>query len=214
MLTNKTAWPLINVANNDSVDPGFNATLVQTAGSRMATFVDTLWHNNQAGKGIRPYVFPLYDPPTWDGVASNWHTTQGYPVPENLAYSNTALQSAGSDGFALGDLNWFPSQLAQFRPTSVKPTNTGTPLEFTLSQNYPNPFNPTTQISFTLSKSGNVELVVFNTLGQDVETLSKGTMAAGEHFVTFDAHNLASGVYFYRLIAGQNVSTMKMLLMK
>ena len=214
MLTNKTAWPFINVASNDSVDPGFNAALVSLSAGRMATFVDTLWHNNQSGKGLRPYVYPLYDPPTWDGVASNWKTTQGYPVPENLAYSNTALQSGGSDGYALGDLNWFPSQLATWKPTSVNPTNTGVPLEFTLSQNFPNPFNPTTQIAFTLSKSSNVELKVFNMLGQAVATLAKGTMAAGQHIVAFDAHNLASGIYFYRLTAGQNVSTMKMVLMK
>ena len=49
MLTDKTTWPNITVANNDSVDPGFNATLVNTAASKMAVLVDTLWHNNQAG---------------------------------------------------------------------------------------------------------------------------------------------------------------------
>jgi len=74
----------------------------------------------------------------------------GLPRAENLAYSNTALQSAGSDGFALGDLNWFPSQLAQWQPTGILSADNQVPTGFTLGQNYPNPFNPTTKISYTL----------------------------------------------------------------
>jgi hypothetical protein len=87
---------------------------VQTAATNMAVFVDTLWHNNTSAVGLRPYVGPIADPPSlasnWPGVASNWAATQGYPVPENLRYSNIALQKAGTDGKALGDLNWFPEQ--------------------------------------------------------------------------------------------------------
>ena len=215
MLTNKTAWPYINVANNDSVDPGFNATLVQTAGSRMAVFVDTLWHNNQAGKGIRPYVYSLYDPPTWDGVPSNWKATQGYPVPENLAYSNTALQSAGSDGFALGDLNWFPSQLAQWHPTTgVKSTYNSVPEKFNLSQNYPNPFNPTTSIKVSLEHAGVMSLTISNLLGQLVKVVDEGYKAAGTYEYNVSMDQFASGVYFYSLQQGPNVITKKMLLLK
>jgi hypothetical protein len=214
MLTDKTAWPYISVANNDNVDPGFNSTLVQTAGSRMAAFVDTLWHHNQAAVGIRPYVYPLYDPPTWDGVPSDWKTTQGYPVPENLAYSNTALQSAGSDGFALGDLNWFPSQLAQWQLTDVKSTHNPLPTEFDLSQNYPNPFNPSTAIKVSLTQSGVMNLTIYNLLGQAVQVVDAGYKRAGEYVYDVNMSNLASGVYFYTLQQGVNSITKKMVLLK
>jgi hypothetical protein len=214
MLTNKTAWPYINVANNDSVDPGFNATLVSTTGGKMAIFVDTLWHNNQAGKGIRPYMYPLYDPPTWNGVPSNWRTTQGHPVPENLAYSSTSLQSAGSDGLALGDLNWFPSQLALWHPTGVKLASNLVPKEFELSQNYPNPFNPSTSIKVNLAHSGVMSLTIYNLLGQAVRVVDVGFKQAGEYVYDVNMNNLATGVYLYTLQQGTNSITKKMMLLK
>ncbi len=210
MLTNKTSWPYINVANNDSVDPGFNSTLVQTAGSKMAAFVDTLWHNNQSGLGIRPYVYPLYDPPTWDGVAANWSSTQGYPVPENLRYSNVALQTAGSDGKALGDLNWFPEQLATAVPTVLNTL----PTRFELNQNYPNPFNPSTMIKYSIPQSSFVTLKVYNLLGQEVATLVNQEQQSGNYTVNFDASKLASGIYMYRVQSGNLSLTKKMVLMK
>ncbi len=88
------------------------------------------------------------------------------------------------------------------------------PKEFTLTQNYPNPFNPTTNINFSIPEAGKVELIVFNVLGQKVQTLVEGNLNAGSHSVTFDASRLTSGVYFYRLTSGNNVATQKMLLMK
>jgi len=214
MLTNKTAWPYINAAKNDSLDPGFNATLVQTAATRMAVFVDTCWSNNQSGKGIRPYVYPLYDPPTFSGVPANWKTTQGYPVPENLAYSNTTMQSSGSDGYALGDLNWYPSQLATWKPTGVSTPGNAAPEHFELSQNYPNPFNPATRIDFTIPRASQVELKVYNILGQEIATLVHETLNPGSHTVTFDASRHASGIYLYKITAGTYVSTKKMVLLK
>jgi len=213
MLTNKTSWPYINYSNNDSTDPGFNATLVQTAATNMAIFVDTLWHENQSGEGIRPYVNPMSDPPsltsTWPGVASNWAATQGYPVPENLRYSNTTLQKAGSDGKALGDLNWFPEQL-----TGVAKKNNVIPTKFSLSQNYPNPFNPSTIINYSIPQNENVTLKIYNVLGQEIATVFQGFQTKGSYTATFDASKLSSGVYFYRLQAGQFNETKKMLLIK
>ncbi|HTO92921.1 MAG TPA: T9SS type A sorting domain-containing protein, partial [Bacteroidota bacterium] len=98
--------------------------------------------------------------------------------------------------------------------TGVSPVPSGEPLKFALEQNYPNPFNPSTEIAFTIPKASQVELNVYNVLGQQVATLVNGPMAAGSHAVTFNAANLASGVYFYRLQAGSLATTQKMLLMK
>ncbi|HAW80229.1 MAG TPA: hypothetical protein DCX27_11290, partial [Balneola sp.] len=80
--------------------------------------------------------------------------------------------------------------------------------------NYPNPFNPTSTIQFTLPQSGEVRLDVFTITGQLVTTLVNSRMSSGEHAVTFDGSNLASGVYIYRIMAGNNVQTKRMTLIK
>jgi len=97
-------------------------------------------------------------------------------------------------------------------PTSV-PTD-GLPYTYNLDQNYPNPFNPATQINFSLANVSNVRLEVFNILGQRVTTLIDTRMEAGHHTVQFDARNYASGVYFYRLQAGDFRDQKKMMLLK
>lgn len=88
------------------------------------------------------------------------------------------------------------------------------PAGFTLSQNYPNPFNPTTTIRYALPHRSHVLLTVYNTLGQQVATLVNGDVDAGYHSVQFNANNLASGVYFYRLQAGSFVETRHLLLLR
>lgn len=88
------------------------------------------------------------------------------------------------------------------------------PTDFNLMQNYPNPFNPTTTIRFALPKESSVRLTVFNILGQEVASLVQGTMTAGFHKVDFDASKLTSGMYIYRIEAGNFVSVKKMVLMK
>ena len=87
-------------------------------------------------------------------------------------------------------------------------------VEFTLSQNYPNPFNPSTNISFELPQAGLVQLKIYNLLGQEVANLVDGRMNSGNHTVNFDASQLSSGVYIYRLVAGNQSITKKMMLIK
>ena len=89
------------------------------------------------------------------------------------------------------------------------------PGEYTLSQNYPNPFNPSTKINFTLIESGKVDLEVYNILGEKVSTLVNQEMSSGPHEVNFNASNLASGIYIYRInVNNKFVDTKKMILMK
>jgi subtilisin family serine protease len=93
------------------------------------------------------------------------------------------------------------------------------PANFSLDQNYPNPFNPTTHISFALPSDSKVSLNIYNIMGQKVKTLVDGITKAGTHTVTWDGTNeqgesVASGIYFYKLSAGDKVITKKMSLVK
>jgi hypothetical protein len=97
--------------------------------------------------------------------------------------------------------------------TSIEDRNE-LPSGFSLNQNYPNPFNPTTQISYSLPQAEPVELSVYNMLGQRVATLVNTTQSAGWHKATFDASEFTSGVYIYRIQAGEFMSTKKLMLMK
>ena len=91
---------------------------------------------------------------------------------------------------------------------------TGLPTEYALSNAYPNPFNPTTTIEYSLPQSGDVSLIIYNLTGQEVTRLVSEVQQAGYHKVTWDASNFSSGIYFYRLQAGDFVQTRKMMLLK
>ena len=87
------------------------------------------------------------------------------------------------------------------------------PTEYALSQNYPNPFNPSTTIRSDLPKSANVSLNIYNTLGQLVATLVNERKDAGSYQVQWNA-NVPTGIYFYRLQAGEYVETKRMVLLR
>ncbi len=92
--------------------------------------------------------------------------------------------------------------------------NNEIPNKFELKQNYPNPFNPTTSINFDIPKAGYTRLTVYNSMGQLVATLVDGELSAGTHDIQFNASELASGIYMYKLENGTNVDTKKMTLVK
>ncbi|MFQ5705994.1 MAG: cytochrome c3 family protein [bacterium] len=101
--------------------------------------------------------------------------------------------------------------------TSVEPTPdplAGMPRKFALLQNFPNPFNPATKISFDVPRTSEVKLVIYNSLGQEVETLVDKRLTPNRYVVDFEAANLSSGIYFYRLISNEFTSTKKMILLQ
>lgn len=98
--------------------------------------------------------------------------------------------------------------------TDVKAGGKGIPASFTLYQNYPNPFNPTTTITYDLPVRAHVTIVVYDVLGRRVETLVDGEKQPGHHEVTFNASMLPSGIYFYRLQAGDFSETRKLAFLK
>lgn len=92
--------------------------------------------------------------------------------------------------------------------------NIDQPNNFVLNQNYPNPFNPSTDINFTLAKSGNITLKVYDISGSEVATLVDGFMISGKHSVKFNSKDSTSGIYFYKLNTDNFTATRKMLLIK
>ena len=88
------------------------------------------------------------------------------------------------------------------------------PLKYSLNQNYPNPFNPSTKIKYILPKSEKVKIEVFNLLGQKITTLLDNQMPSGSHEVEFNGQNLSSGIYYYKIEAGEFQQVRKMLLIK
>ena len=126
-----------------------------------------------------------------------------------LGGNNTALVMA-SGGY-LYAFNPYGSSTGiddQHRPAET------VPYEFSLSQNYPNPFNTSTTIKFSLPHSGSVTLKIYNILGEEVEMLLSERLAAGKYEYEWDAGNLASGVYFYRLTADDFFKMKKLILLK
>ena len=132
---------------------------------------------------------------------------------------NAGLTSSSVGALAVSGTNLFagtPNGIWR-RPlseVSVKPISSELPADFNLEQNFPNPFNPSTTIKYELPIASLVSLTVFDVLGREVCVLVNDRGDAGVHEVKFDGSNLASGVYFYRLQAGDFVATKRLLLVK
>jgi len=158
----------------------------------------------------------------WDQNAPNTTMFRTAPDSMDLSYGTTAVSyTAGEGGFPLGDLNWYPTKKTAWRSwvTGVNETQTVQPADFTLSQNYPNPFNPVTVIHYSIGKSGDVALDVYSTIGQKVRTLVSGHQTSGQYQITWDGKDdagnaVSSGIYVYRLKAGNQTFLKKMTMMK
>jgi hypothetical protein len=97
-------------------------------------------------------------------------------------------------------------------PVSAESREQALPEAFFVDQNYPNPFNPSTTLRFGLPAASQVTVKVFNMLGQEIATLFDGRKEAGVHDLQFDAAGLSSGVYLYRIEAGDAVHIQRMVL--
>ncbi len=207
MYNDKTKYPLLSQDANIEAAPGFDATMESVTVDKLLEFIRTFRENGESG------VIPVdrtYAP-------NDEFFNVPWPLPENLAYTNTTLLTQAEGNFPVGDLNWFPAKKAEWEEwvTDVRrDDNKSVPSEYTLSQNYPNPFNPTTEINFSIPASGNVSLAVYNVLGQKVATLVSEELSAGAYKYQFDASNLTSGIYFYKLQANNYSQVNKMMLLK
>ena len=177
--------------------------------------------NNSSKSGA--FVFAMRD-----GEVAGYAITDGmgnYRI-DGLAPGkyNVSVDKAGYDESALKEVNVSYDMMgnpvngeASFTINSVlsvSVTSTVQPKNYSLEQNYPNPFNPSTTIKYSLPSNGAVSLKVYNLIGQEVATLINSYQTSGEYTVPFNASNLSSGVYFYRLESGSFNVVKKMLLIK
>lgn len=128
-----------------------------------------------------------------------------------LTLSASSQEPALSERIRIVATGEMPPPPPDGKPSSVRP---GIPGEYGLEQNHPNPFNPSTVIRYNLPEDAYVTLRIYEVIGREVAVLVEGMESAGYKSVSFDAGNLPSGVYFYRLQAGNFVDVKKMLLMK
>ncbi len=158
------------------------------------TFVDADIYTNISGEQDTSWGS------TVDGMARS--ITKGIGLTEyQLGTTAGGLVGAIINGYMIG------------RVTNVKQEKVNLS-SFMLSQNYPNPFNPSTKISYSIPSQSHVSLKVFDVLGREVATLVNQEKPSGNYSIEFDASNLTSGVYFYRIQAGQYVESKKMVLVK
>ncbi|MDP1676032.1 MAG: T9SS type A sorting domain-containing protein [Bacteroidota bacterium] len=123
------------------------------------------------------------------------------------------VKAKGKEATLVSNVDTVSVKLVKGLITGVESTEL-LPLVFSLEQNYPNPFNPTTTIMYSIPAESRVTLKIYNMLGQEVATLVNETMVAGRYTASFNASNLASGAYIYRIEAGSFVSNKKMILLK
>jgi hypothetical protein len=160
--------------------------------------------------------FPYKIVSAYDPLADEWSNKTAMPT------ARFALGAAVVNGkiYAIGGSpNWPPSSLSvveEYTPpiTSVENKAIKSPASFMLHQNYPNPFNPSTTIIFDLPKASEATLKIFNIIGEEMATLVSDRLSAGSYSYEWDAHNLPSGVYLYRLEAEGFIQTKKMILIR
>ena len=175
-----------------------------------------------------------------NGINLNWSTAtelnnNGYDIEKRISGKSSTWETIGfvkgagnsnsvknysftdKESFVFGNYEYRLKQNdvnGTYKYSKIVEVDIAQPTIYSLNQNYPNPFNPSTTIEYALPKAGNVQLVVFNTIGQEVSRLMDGYQVSGNYSIKFNANNLTTGVYFYRLKTDNFVSIKKMILIK
>ncbi|MFI5252341.1 MAG: T9SS type A sorting domain-containing protein [Bacteroidota bacterium] len=229
--TNVTKSPLPNrvvstlaVDNANNIFAGFQGYNGNTPGFAGHVFMSTntggSWSNISGDLPDIPVNKLLLDPDNSNHIlaatdlgvfetlngGTNWLTTSAPGGMPNVPVFDLSLRKfdhvvlAGTHGRGMYQSNG---------PLGVVEVSHAIPQSYSLGQNYPNPFNPATTIPFSIANRANVRLTVYNSLGQEVATIVNREFTPGSYIATFNATNIASGIYYYRLIAGSNINEMK-----
>jgi hypothetical protein len=206
-----------------------------TSGNEL-TYLAEYWQNGQwTNSSLNTYTYNASGNQLTDSCeywqngqwTNQWLETYTYDINQNLIdFSSESWQDSAwvasdgdmwaSDGPNYEDYYGYDVTIAYklTNVTGISVSKPNIPTGFSLSQNYPNPFNPATVINYQLPVGGFVTLKVYDILGREVTTLVNGRQNAGYYHAKFDGSRLASGVYFYRLMAGDYTSIKKAVLMK
>ncbi|OGU75797.1 MAG: hypothetical protein A2V93_06155 [Ignavibacteria bacterium RBG_16_34_14] len=230
-----TIGPITNATASADIIPG-SVSLRQYNAAQNITVdgirVTTTWNE------IVPVELTSFTVATQNnGVLLNWTTAteinnSGFDIErkqENTNWNKVAFVNGNGTTLSEKKYSYFDGNLTSgkyqyrlkqidfdgsFEYSNIVEIDIEVPSKFELSQNYPNPFNPNTTISYSLPKTSHVSLRVYNTLGQEVAALVNGIKEAGNHKIDFNASNLNSGIYFYKLETGNFNEVKKMTLIK
>ncbi len=185
-------------AKTSTFDPGFDQAVIDRVFNPMITWLDGF--RNQPG--WTPYLTNIDDPGKEFQLA--------WPLPENYAYTNETLKTAGTDGLPLGDLNWFENVTGIKHPKELA-TETLT--------NFPNPFTGSTTIYYRIEHAAPVELSVYDISGKEVTVLVREQQVPGEYTIHWNGTDdsgqaLPGGIYIYRLQNGVSSKINKMIKLK
>jgi hypothetical protein len=214
--------PLTGIGNknkNGIVSSGANLCVAATNGVWTSTDSGTIWeHNLTTGyitgfgnDGTNLYAVGSLPPYRSSDDGISW-----MPVDDNglVGSINSTIQFTTAyafiNTFGIGVYRRDLSEITSIKQEQIE----SIPELFSLEQNYPNPFNPSTKINYTLPQKEFVSLKVYDLLGNELKTLVNEEKSAGSYELDFDAINLPSGIYFYRLQAGSFVETKKMIFLK
>ncbi len=198
-------WTITNSIFSNAQDKGEKVLYFKRASSDMppiATWKKLCFWELGPNRDLRWVTIPsendtIYmDPEYLDPANGNFTLPAGSP-----------LLTFGTDGGPIGDLRWAGNAVS-VEENEILPTS------FNLEQNYPNPFNPTTNISFTIPQAGYAKLVIYDVLGREVAVLIDGQLNAGNHNFVFNATDLSTGIYLYKLTTNEKSLVRKMMLIK
>ncbi len=225
-------WTLINTVTGSEIPMIANTTIVSDLYYHSTWSSGSFWKSTNAGSNFNnlTQTGSLWatdiskDDPT--AVAYDYYGSNAFiSVNGGASFTSTNVGSSPAAGICFFDKanlliqhggGVYKMSVTYNVLTSVSENiiSTNVPESFTLGQNYPNPFNPATKIQYSLPVSGNVSLKVFDQSGKEVSNLVSGIKTAGTYEVNFDASSFSSGLYFYKIEAGNFTATKKMLLIK
>jgi len=177
--------------------------------------VNTVYGNYLSKKFVSTFrviyrPFPFINLTLYARPDTAWFASGIWLVKEHIPSSTFSLAA-----FSIPYTLKIPGTLTELAvPTSIKPVSSEIPQHYELEQNYPNPFNPVTNIRFKISNAGNTKITVFDLLGKEVGILVNQYLQAGAYEVNFNAANLTSGIYFYKLSSGNFTDLKRMILIK
>jgi beta-xylosidase len=167
---------------------------------------------NFTNKIDRAYFYYSLDGTGWNRIGNILY--MNYTLTHFMGYRfalfNYATESTGGHV----DFDYFRINNTYIVPTAIKEIKENAPEGFNLHENYPNPFNPSTEIHYDVSMAVNVRINVYDITGRHVQTLVNEKKSSGNYAITFDASNLSSGLYLYRMKAGNFVQTRQMMVIK